>query len=319
MSLVVAQGSDHRTRLSQSRSVTLPLSSVLDKHAQPLIASSGKVGFVVGYRWIAHILQRDFGKILSTVAVGETLGSISMTEGAGGRFIAVPAANDPAGGNPATVSIIDATSAKRLELKSLLVLPRDAVITPATGAMLTRDGRFCLIASSFDVPTLYSFDVETGQLAAHLALIGRPSEIALYDDGRERMIAVASAAGNNLTVIKIDEQGGLAASANFSPSIARFDEANNPAFSSDGWLVYIAASTGDRLCHRLKAPSSTASLSALLRDYRSTGPDGIQMIAATAHVGRQTASRAASPLLRIGMADLQTGPNSRRRTQSISR
>src|SRR6185503_4849157 len=203
-------GSDHRTRLSQARSVTLPSSAVLDKHAEPLITSSGKVGFVASVTGGSIIsFSVTSGKILSTVAVGETLGSISMIEVSGRRLIAVPAANDPAGGTPATVSIIDATSAKRLELKSLLVLPRDAVITPGTSATLTRDGRFCLIASSFDVPTLYSFDVESGQLASHLALIGRPSDVALFDDGGRRMLAVASTAGNNLSVIKIDELGGL--------------------------------------------------------------------------------------------------------------
>lgn len=285
LSLAVAQGSDHRTRLSQGRSVSLPSSSVLDRHAQPLIASSGKVGFVASVTGGSLIsFSMTSGRILSTVAVGETLGSITMIEAAGRRLIAVPAANDPAGGTPATVSIIDATSAKRLDLKSLLVLPRDAVITPATGAMLTSDGRFCLIASSFDVPTLYSFDVETGQLASHLALIGRPSEIALYDAGERRMLAVASAAGNNLSVINIDAQGGLVSSANFSPSIARFDEANNPAFSSDGRLVYIAASTGDRL-FAIDSESAiiidSISIASPERITVATGPDGIQMIAAT--------------------------------------
>ena len=143
LSLVVAQGSDHRTRLSQGRSVALPSSSILDKHAQPLISSSGKIGFVASVTGGSLIsFSLTSGKILSTVALGETLGAISMIEVGGRRLIAVPAANDPAGGVPATVSIIDATSAKRLELKSLLVLPRDAVITPATSATLTRDGRF---------------------------------------------------------------------------------------------------------------------------------------------------------------------------------
>ena len=285
LSLAVAQGSDHRTRLSQVRSVSLPASAILDKHAQPLIASSGKIGFVASVTGGSLIsFSMTSGKILSSVAVGETLGSISMIEVAGRRLIAVPAVNDPAGGSPATVSIIDATSAKRLELKALLVLPRDAIITPATGAMLTRDGRFCLIASSFDVPTLYSFDVGTGQLAAHLALIGRPSEIALYDDGARRMLAVASAAGNNLSMIKIDEQGGLVSSANFSSSIARFDEANNPAFSSDGRLVYIAASTGDRL-FAIDSESGiiidSISIASPARITVATRPDEIEMIAAT--------------------------------------
>ncbi|HSE35846.1 MAG TPA: hypothetical protein VLG74_01000, partial [Blastocatellia bacterium] len=285
MSLVVAQGSDQKTRLTQRRSVTLPSSSVLDKHAQPLIASSGKVGFVASVTGGSLVsFSMTTGRILSTVAVGETLGSISMIESAGRRLIAVPAANDPAGGTPATVSIIDATRSKRLELKSLLVLPRDAVITPGTSAMLTRDGRFCLIASSFDVPTLYSFDVETGQLASHLALIGQPSEIALYDDGPQRMLAVASAAGNNLAIIKVDEQGGMVSTANFSPSIAQFDEANNPAFSSDGRLIYIAASTGDRL-FAIDSESAiiidSISIPSPERITVATGPDGFQMIAAT--------------------------------------
>jgi outer membrane protein assembly factor BamB len=285
LSLAVAQGGDHRTRLSQQRSVSLPSSAILDKNAHPLIGSSGKVGFVASVTGGSLIsFSMASGKILSTVAVGETLGSISMIEAAGRRLIAVPAVNDPAAGSPATVSIIDATTARRLEMKALLVLPRDAVITPATGAMLTRDGRFCLIASSFDVPTLYSFDVETGQMASHLALIGRPSETALYDEGGRRMLAVASAAGNNLSVIKVDEQGGLVSSATFSPSIARFDEANNPAFSSDGRLVYIAASTGDRL---FAVDSESAiiidsiSIQSPERITVATRPDGIEMIAAT--------------------------------------
>jgi hypothetical protein len=285
LSLVVAQGGDHRTRLSQVRSVSLPSSHILDEHAQPLIASSGKVGFVASVTGGSLIsFSVTSGRILSSVVVGETLGSISMIESAGRRLIAVPAVNDPAGGSPATVSIIDATSAKRLAMKALLVLPRDAVITPATGAMLTRDGRFCVIASSFDVPMLYSFDVETGQLASHLALIGRPSEIALYDDGVRRMLAVASASGNNLSVIRIDEQGGLVSSANFSPSIARFDEANNPAFCSDGRLVYIGASTGNRL-FAIDSESAiiidSISIASPERITVATRPDGIELIAAT--------------------------------------
>ena len=79
LSLVVAQGGDHRTRLSQVRSVSLPSSNILDEHAQPLIASSGKVGFVASVTGGSLIsFSVTSGRILSTVAVGETLGSISM-------------------------------------------------------------------------------------------------------------------------------------------------------------------------------------------------------------------------------------------------
>lgn len=248
LGLAIAQASDRRTTLSGVRTVTLPSTAILGDHAQPLISSSGKVGFVASVTGGSLVsFSVTSGKILSSVAVGETLGSIAMVEVGGRRLVAVPAANDPAAGTPVTVTIIDATSAKHPELKSLLILPHDALITPATSAVLTRDGRFCLIASSFDVPTLYCFDVETGQLVSHLALIGRPSEITIYDGESRRLIAVASATSNNLAVMKIDEQGALTSASNFSPSIAKFEEANNPAFGSDGRTLYIAASTGDRL------------------------------------------------------------------------
>jgi outer membrane protein assembly factor BamB len=285
LSLAVAQGSDHRTTLSQVRSVSLPSSAVLDEHAQPLIASSGKVGFVASVTSGSLIsFSVTSGKILSSVAVGETVGSISMVEAAGRRLIAVPAVNDPASGSPATISIIDATRAKNLELKALLVLPREAFITPATAAVLTSDGRFCVVASSFDAPTIYSFDIETGQLVSHLALTGRPSEIALFDGEARRMVAIASADKNNLSVVGIDDQGGLSSLANFSPSNARFDDANNPAFSVDGRTVYIAASTGGRL-FALDSGSGfiidSISIDSPERISVATSKNGIEMIAAT--------------------------------------
>jgi len=285
LSLIVAQGSDHRTRLSSGRSVTLPSSAILNDHAQPVIASSGKVGFVASVTGGSLMsFSVSSGKILSSVAVGETIGSISMIEAEGRRLIAVPAVNNPAAGSPATVSIIDATRAKQLELIALLVLPSDAIITASTGAVLTKDGRFCLIASSLDVPTVYALDVATGQLASHLPLIGRPSEIALYDDGSRRLLAIASGASNNLSVIRIDEQGGLVTAANFNPSIAKFDETNNPVFSSDGRLIYIATATGDRL---FAVDSESAiivdsiSIPSPARVTVRTRPDGVEMIATT--------------------------------------
>jgi len=285
LGLAIAQASDRRTTLSGVRTVTLPSTAILGDHAQPLISSSGKVGFVASVTGGSLIsFSVTSGKILSSVAVGETLGSISMVEASGRRLVAVPAANDPAAGTPVTVTIIDATSAKHPELKSLLVLPSDALITPATSAVLTRDGRFCLISSSFDVPTLYCFDVETGQLVSHLALIGRPSEITIYEGESRRLIAVASAASNNLAVMKIGEQGALTPESNFSPSIARFEEANNPAFGSDGRTLYIAASTGDRL-FALDSESGiiidSISIESPARISVAPSAGGVDLIAAT--------------------------------------
>lgn len=249
LSLAVVQGSSNRAKLGRTRSVALPSYAILDENAQPIIASSGKVGFVssiTGGTLISFSVAS--GKVISTLVVGETAGPISMIETAGRRLIAVPALNDASGSGMApTVSIVDATSARRLDVKSLLVLPSNAQITPATRAVLTRDGRFCLIASSFSEPQLFSFDIETGQIASQLALVGRPSEIALHDEGGKGRLAVSSSVANSVSIIDIDGEGQLSLVSSFAPAGARLDDANNPAFSSDGRAFYIAASEGDQL------------------------------------------------------------------------
>lgn len=283
LSFAIAQAGDQRAKLGDIRSVTLPSYAMLDKRAQPLLASSGKVGFVASVTGGSVIsFSLTSGKILSSVSVGETIGPISMVEAGGRRLIAAPAVNNPNQDNPATVTVIDATSAKRLELKSLLVLPKDAQITPATQALLTHDGRFCLIASSFDVPTLLAFEVETGQLVSHVPLIGRPSELALDDNGSRRSVAVASAVSNSVSMIKVDREGQLSAGASFSPVGASIDETNNPAFSSDGRTLYLAAANGDRL-FAIEAESGiqldSISVPSPQRVSVGAGPDGNDVIA----------------------------------------
>ncbi len=248
LSFIVVQASDRHARLGQMRSFSLPATSILDENAQPIITSNGKTGFVSSVTGGAVIsFSVSSGKMISSIVVGETAGPVSLVETGGRRLISVASANDPSKDSPATVSIIDATSAKRLSLKSLLVLPPKTIITQATRALLTSDGKFCLIASSFDEPTLFSFDVETGQIVSELKLAARPSEIALFDDGKQRKMAISSAHSNNLSVIAIDEQGALSSLASLTPGGARFDEVNNPAFSDDGRIIYIAAANGDQL------------------------------------------------------------------------
>ncbi|HLG14681.1 MAG TPA: IPT/TIG domain-containing protein [Blastocatellia bacterium] len=246
LSLVVAQGGN-RSQLSDSRTVALPAFAVLDETASPVLSSSGKVGFissVTGGSLISFSLTS--GKIISSVAVGETVGAISMVETGGRRLIAVPAANHPDSDHPATVSIIDATNARQMELQAIPVLPAGVHITPSTRPLLTGDGRYCVIASSFNEPTLFAFNVATGEIVSQLMLPGRPSEVALYEGEGRRLVAVASAAANVLSMIRLTEDGGLGLASSFSP-VGALDHANNPAFSGDGRYVYIAAAQGDAL------------------------------------------------------------------------
>src|SRR5205085_3969168 len=176
-----------------------------------------------------------------------SVGPVALVETAGRRLIAAPSVNNPTNDHPATVSIVDATRSKQLELQSLLVLPAKAIITQSTRALLTGDGKYCFIASSYEEPTLFAFDVESGQVVAQAKLEGRPSEVAWFDNGATRRLAVASAVANTLAIFNVDARGVLSQAATFSPPGARFDEANNPAFSSDGRTVFIAAADGDQV------------------------------------------------------------------------
>ena len=190
LSLVLVYADSKKAKFGETRKITLPSYSVLDENAQPLIGASGKVGFVSSITDGSLIsFSTTSGKILSSIIVGESVGPISMIEENGRRLIAAPAANLPAANHSATVTIVDATKAKQMQIVALLALPDGAQITPTTQAFLSKDARFCVIASSFDEPTLYSFNIETGKIISQFPLLGRPSEMAFYDDGADRAIA----------------------------------------------------------------------------------------------------------------------------------
>jgi len=247
---VIALGSNN-PKLAPPRSIALPAEVILDQESAPLVAESGKIGFITSAVDGSLIsFNAGSGKLLSSVVVGQGAGGASMVEIGGRRLIAVPCTNDPGKSQAATVSIVDATKARDLQILSLLMLPVDAQITPSTQALLTSDGRFALIASSFENPTLFSFSLETGQVVSTAQVVGRPSQIALKDTGPEdtaRIVAVASSIANAVTIIGVNEQGVLIVTATFSPPGATFDGSNNAAFGQDGKTLYVAAAASDRL------------------------------------------------------------------------
>lgn len=246
----IALGSVSGTKIGEARTIVLPPNSILDGYSSPVIAAGGQVAFVSEVMTGALIsFNLASGKVLTTVAIGQAGGLISLVETEKRRVIALPTSNDPDHGRPATVSIFDATNPDRPERIALVSLPRDAHITPATRVLLTQDARFGVIASSFNDPALFSFNAETGQLLSRLPLLGWPSELALYEgeEGKNRMVAVLSSAANNLSIVKLADKGRLGPVAGFSPLDSRFEATNNPAFSTDGRIVYVAAASSDQV------------------------------------------------------------------------
>lgn len=250
LSLAIAQASSERARIGNVRRLALPSRSILDDRCVPLLTADGKAGFVSSITDGSVIsFSLETGQVISSVIIGETAGELSLVEYQGRRLIAVPAANDPDHGKPVTVSIIDATDPANLELQLLLVLPDAAHITQRTKASLTADGRYVLIASSFDEPALYAFSVESGQLVSQFQLIGRPAEINLFDQGSGMppTLAIVSSVANTLSLLELGEGGTLSRRWVFTPSGAHFEESNNPAFSTDGQTLFVSAASGGRL------------------------------------------------------------------------
>lgn len=273
--LVFAQGDGYRARIGEGKSVLLPQEIILDEHGLPALSQDGKVGFVSSATegsLIAFSLAS--GRILSRLIVGQSAGPVSIAQIGARRLLAVPAPNEPDRGLPATLSIIDATRAAAPELISVIALPADAHITTSTRAFITKDARFVIIASSFEEPTLFSFDLKSGQLISRLGLPSRPSIMEMRDD----LIAISSAASNSLFVVELDQGGALHMISIFIPDRGRFSEHNNPAFSSDGAAIYIAAAEGDQVfAVEARSGIELASIKVLPSPQRisaAAGPEG---------------------------------------------
>jgi hypothetical protein len=249
--LALGQADENPEKEWEIHLAKLPSGTILGEYSVPLIATRGDVAFVSSVMDGALVsFDLDSGRIVSSKSFGEIAGVASMVEIGGRRLIALPTANDPDHGQAASVSVINATRPGQLERVAQISLPLDAHTTPQTRALLTADGRFGIVASSFREPALFSFSVESGLVVSRLKLSGWHSEIALHDavkDGEDSMVAMLSAVANDLSIIRLDRAGQLSFLKSFKPDPMHFGVSNNPAFSSDGRIVYVAAADGNHI------------------------------------------------------------------------
>ncbi|HXG67623.1 MAG TPA: AMIN domain-containing protein [Blastocatellia bacterium] len=280
-----AYGSDKETPPRKIRAISLPPDAVLNESSAIVLDSAAGVGFIASVTSGALIsFSVTSGKVLSSVQLGEVAGAPSMIQIGERRLIALPTANDPDGGRPATIHIINATRAEQLEHVAQIALPPDARLTPGSRAWLTRDGRFGVIASSFQSPALFSFGVDTGQVITRLPLPASPSGIALHENGGNRAVAVASPTAGYLLISKLDQQGLLSPTGTVTLADTRFDDANEPVFSADGRKVYIAAARGDQFIvinAETATPEQSVAVSCPQRITVAQGADGAEIIAVT--------------------------------------
>jgi outer membrane protein assembly factor BamB len=247
----LAQSANNRDAFREPRIIPLPFDVVVDQYSTPVISSAGDVAFISSVMTGSLIsFSLSSGRMISSVSFGKVAGIITMVEPEKRRLIALPTANDPDNGLPATVNIIDAAEAERPQRVARVELPLTAHLTPTTRALLTADGRFGVIASSFHKPELFSFSVETGKITSKVSLSGWPSEMAMYDGKKvnaDSTVAVVSAESNTLCIVTLDQFGRLSGGRTFSHTGVRLDVSNNPGFSCDGQIVYLAFSDGEYL------------------------------------------------------------------------
>lgn len=246
--LTVIDGSAGQLAGKKDRIITLPADAVISERGTLVLDPAAEVGFVSSVASGSLIsFSSTSGKVISSAQFGEMAGAPSMIELGRERLIALPTANNPESGRPATVSIINATKPDQLVRVALIVLPSDARLRPDSRALLTKDGRFGVIVSSSNDAALFSFNVETEQVVSRLLLYGEPSGISLYDNDINRTIAITNPTANNLFISKLGDQGQLSPVGTFIPPDACFEYSNDPEFSGDGRRVYVAGSKCDRL------------------------------------------------------------------------
>ena len=96
LSFIVVQASDRQAKFGERRTVALPAAMVLDEFAQPVIATSGKVGFVSSVTTGAVVsFNVSSGRVMSSLVVGESVGPLTLIETAGRRLLAAPSVNNP--------------------------------------------------------------------------------------------------------------------------------------------------------------------------------------------------------------------------------
>ena len=236
--------------LTKARLISLPPDVIVEQGGSPVLSSDGNTGFVSSVMNGSLLsFNVSSNKVLASVSFGEIAGLVSMMELNGRRIITLPASFTDRGRAP-VVNIIDATDPSQLARKALVVLPVDARITPVTRALLTRDGRFGVIASTFGKSALFAFELETGKIVSELGIPGGPAQLSLYDGtstNQDSLIAVVGVDASSLAIIKLDRSGQLTQRTVFKPHEMKFEVPNNPVFSSDGRLLYVAAAKGEHV------------------------------------------------------------------------
>jgi hypothetical protein len=229
--------------------VDLPAGTVVDTGARPVVSVDGSVGFLapaVGDTLVAFALRT--GEVLGRLSDLGAATSVAISEDGSRRLLALAIPNDPDGGTPSAVVVVDASDPSALAVVSTFTLPATARLAPGARAELARGQRFGIVTIVAPVAALISFDVASGQQIGALTLDATPDRIALVDAGQATLVAVASAEANEVAVVTVDESGVLLPLSTFAaPDDAPISTTNNVAFAGSGQLGYVASLKGRAL------------------------------------------------------------------------
>lgn len=240
----------HTRAVAQKRvRVALPEGTVLDTTARPVVSPDGSVGFVtpaVGDTVVAFAVRT--GETLGRLADLGPASGITLHEDGSRRLLVVTLANDPEGGRPSSVAVVDATSPSELKVVATFVLPDSARLAPGARAEVARGQRFGVVAIVAPVAALLSFDISNGLQIGALTLDGAPDRIAIVDAGDASRVAIVSATTNEVAVVSIDDTGVLLPASTFTPPAdAPISTANNVVFDAAGHRGYVASLKGRAL------------------------------------------------------------------------
>lgn len=239
-----------RQAVAQKRQrVDLPEGTVLDPGTKPVVTLDGQIGFVapaVGDTVVAFAMRT--GEILGRVSDLGAASGIALSENGPRRLLVVTLPNDPEGGTPSAVVVLDATDPREIAPVATFTLPATARLAPNARAEIARDQRVGVVPIVAPVSALLSFDPRNGQQVGALTLDGTPDRVSVVERTDDARLAVVCSDSSKVAVVSLSDNGVLLPVATFAPpEDAPVSSANNVAFDTAGRIGYVASLKGRAL------------------------------------------------------------------------
>ncbi|MFY9222552.1 MAG: hypothetical protein WAQ98_07780 [Blastocatellia bacterium] len=220
------------------KSVSINSSNNLVANKNVVFVSSGVDDFICVY-------ELNTAELLTKFQTGKRASSLSLFNDGKKELLAVVNLNDPAKNEPIIISLLDISQPKKLKLVSAFILPPDFTLANSLKPVFDATGDHLIIADK-NIGNLLVFETATGRMTQQLSLNGGVSNLSIFHQGQQSLLAATSITTAKVTVLELNSDNKLK-SVFFIPPDAGLTASNNLVFNKTGNVAYIAATKSNKL------------------------------------------------------------------------